>query len=109
MVRVNIMLNVKSTRETEALMEALRFVVAETRQQHGCDDCSAWSDPHLTVRYLASWSSEAALRAHVRSALFTSLLAILESSGARPMLQFDFVSRSHGLDYVAAVRGEPVE
>jgi hypothetical protein len=45
------------------------------------------------------------MRARVLSDRFTSLLAILESS-EEPRVQFDFVTTTRGLDYVAQVRGE---
>ena len=43
------------------------------------------------------------MRQHVLSPLFTSLLAIVESLRSPPHVQFDFVSASRGLDYVAEV------
>ena len=109
MVRLDVVLTARSPRDVDRLLEALRFVVAETRLLQGCSDSSAWADPNLTVHYSASWASDEALRQHVQSPLFTSLLAIVESLGMPPRLQFDFVSHSRGLDYVAEVRGESID
>ena len=109
MVRLDVVLSARTARDVEHLLDAMRFVVAETRLQEGCSDSSAWADPNLTVHYGASWVSEEALRPHVQSPLFTSLLAIVESMGMPPRLQFDFVSHSRGLDYVAEVRGESID
>lgn len=109
MVRLNIVLTPGSSRGVDDLLEALRFVISGTRLEPGCVGCSAWADPDLSVHYVEAWASEVELRQHVRSPLFTSLLAILESLRAPPQLQFDFVSTSRGLDYVAEVRGEPAE
>jgi quinol monooxygenase YgiN len=92
MVRLNVVLNSGSPRGVEDLLDALRFVIAGTRLEPGCLGCSAWADPDLTVHYVESWS--------------TSLLAVVESLRAPPHFQFDFVSASRGLDYVAEVRGE---
>ena len=106
MVRLNVVLSPGSPRGVDDLLDALRFVISGTRLEPGCLGCSAWADPDLTVHYVESWSSEEDIRQHVLSPLFTSLLAIVESLRAPPHLQFDFVSSSRGLDYVAEVRGE---
>jgi hypothetical protein len=109
MVRLNLVLSARTSRDVDNLLEAIRFVVSETRLQDGCTDCSAWADPNMTVHYGASWIDEPTLRRHVQSALFTSLLAVAESMGLPPHVQFDFVSHSRGLDYVAEVRGESLD
>jgi hypothetical protein len=56
------------------------------------------------VRYLEEWDTEDAIRLHVRSERFTRLLEVLESAPAPPSVQFDFVTQTRGLDYVAEVR-----
>ena len=109
MVRLNVVLSARTAREVDDLLAAMRFVVAETLQQEGCSVCSAWAEPNQTVHYDASWVTEAQLRRHVQSPLFTSLLAVVESTGTQPRLQFDFVSHSRGLEYVAEVRGERLD
>ena len=106
MVRLNVVLNPGSPRGVDDLLDALRFVIAGTQLEPGCLGCSAWADPDLTVHYVESWSSEEDVRQHVLSPLFTSLLAIVELLRSPPHFQFDFVSASRGLDYVAEVRGE---
>ena len=106
MVRLNVVLKPGSFKDVDQLLDALRFVISGTRLQPGCLGCSAWSDPDLTVHYVESWSSETDMRQHVMSPLFTSLLAIVESLRSPPHVQFDFVSASRGLDYVAEVRKE---
>jgi len=106
MVRLNVVLNPGSPRGADDLLDALRFVIAGTQLEPGCLGCSAWADPDLTVHYVESWSSEEDMRQHVLSPLFTSLLAIVELLRSPPHFQFDFVSASRGLDYVAEVRGE---
>jgi quinol monooxygenase YgiN len=109
MVRLNVVLQPGSAQEVDELLDALRFVISETRLQPGCLACSAWSDPDLTVHFVESWNSEVDLQQHVLSSPFTSLLAIVESLRTPPDVQFDFVSVSRGLDYVAEVRRERLE
>ena len=51
-------------------------------------------------------ATDADIVRHVRSSRFTSLLAILEAAHEPPRVQFDFVTATRGLDYVAEVRHE---
>ena len=44
------------------------------------------------------------MRLHVRSERFTQLLEVLEAAREAPCIQFDFVTETRGLDYVAEVR-----
>ena len=103
MVRLTVALNAASARSAQSLLDALRFLVLSTRLEPECLGCSAWSDPDLTVRYVEEWSTEADMRRRVRSEPFTSLLAVVESV-QEPVVQFDFVTTTRGLDYVAEVR-----
>jgi hypothetical protein len=56
------------------------------------------------VRYVEEWATEEAMRRRVRSDRFTLLLEVLESASEAPGVQFDFVTETRGLDYVAEVR-----
>jgi quinol monooxygenase YgiN len=105
MVRLTVALQGTSARSAQELLDSLRFLVMGTRLEAGCLGCSAWTDPELIVRYLEDWASEADMRRRVRSDHFTLLLAIIESA-REPHVQFDFVTKTRGLDYVADVRNE---
>src|SRR5262245_38945377 len=107
MVRLAVALHAPSARAAQDLLEALRFLVLGTRLEPGCLGCSAWTDPDGTVRYVEEWASEADMRQRVLSDRFTSLLAVMES-GQDPQLQFDFVTTTRGLDYIAEVRSRAV-
>ena len=106
MVRLTVTLNAGSARRVQGLLDAFRFLITSTRLEPGCESCSAWADSDATVHYVEEWSSEADLRRRVRSPGFTSLLNIMESAEEAPRVQFDFVTQSRGLDYVAEVRRE---
>ena len=58
----------------------------------------------FVVRYVEEWATEAAMRLRVRSEPFTRLLEVFESAQETPCIQFDFVTETRGLDYVAEVR-----
>jgi quinol monooxygenase YgiN len=106
MVRLAVALS-SSAPAAHDLLEALRFLIVGTRIEEGCLGCSVWVEPDSTVQYVEEWASEAAMRRRVRSDGFTSLLAIMESARDRPRVQFDFVTRTRGLDYIEEIRGRP--
>jgi quinol monooxygenase YgiN len=103
MVRLTVALSAASARASQDLLDALRFVVLSTRIEPGCLGCSAWTDSDSTIRYAEHWATEADMRRRVLSDSFTSLLSVVES-GREPRVQFDFVTATRGLDYVAEVR-----
>ncbi len=102
-VRLTVVL-VASARSAPRLEEALRSLMISTRLRPGCLGCSAWVDPDNTVHYEEDWATESQIRARVASDTFTRLLSVIEASEAEPRVQFDFVTRTRGLDYVEEVR-----
>jgi quinol monooxygenase YgiN len=104
MVRLTVALRAASARAAQDLFETLRFLTSSTRLEPGCEECQAWVDPDFTVHYLERWATEADVRRRVRSAGFTSLLSVMECAHEPPEVQFDFVTRTRGLDFVAEVR-----
>ena len=105
MVRLTVALSASSARGAQNLVEALRFLAVSARLEQGCQGCSAWVDPDMTVRYAEEWATEEDMRRRVRSDGFTYVLAVVESA-QEPQVQFDFVTSTRGLDYVAEVRAE---
>ena len=93
-------------RGTEQLIHALRFLALPTSFESGCLGCRVSTDDtdESLVRYEEEWETEEALRRHVRSERFTQFLEVLESVPQAPRVQFDFVTKTRGLDYVEEVR-----
>jgi hypothetical protein len=104
MVRLSVALRAASARGAFELLETLRFLMATTRVEPGCLDCSAWAERDCTVHYWESWATEADARRRVKSRGFTSLLGVMECGTAPPLVQFDFVALTRGLDYVEEIR-----
>jgi quinol monooxygenase YgiN len=102
-VRLSVVL-VASARTAARLEEALRSLMIPMMLTDGCIDCSTWVEPDWTVHYLEDWATEAHMRARVRSDAFTRLLSVIEASEELPRVQFDFVTKTRGLDYVEEVR-----
>ena len=109
MVRLSVGLRAASARDAFELLETLRFLMATTRQEPGVLECSAWGERDFTVHYCESWATEADVRRRVMSAGFTSLLGVMECATAPPLVQFDFVAMTRGLDYVEEIRGAVAE
>jgi hypothetical protein len=103
MVRLNVTLSAASLRAAENLLEGLQFQVPGTRIENGCIGCSAWFGTDMTVRYVEDWATEDDVRRRVLSDRFTSLLAVVETASDAEV-QFDFVNRTRGLDYVVELR-----
>jgi quinol monooxygenase YgiN len=91
---------------TEQLVHTLRFLASPIRIEPDCLGCRVWVEDtdESTVRYVEEWTTEEAMRLRVRSERFTRLLEVLESASEAPCVQFDFVTETRGLDYVAEVR-----
>jgi quinol monooxygenase YgiN len=102
-VRLSVVL-VASARTAARLEEALRSLMIPMMLTDGCIDCSTWVEPDWTVHYLEDWATEAHMRARVRSDAFTRLLSVIEASEEQPRVQFDFVTKTRGLDYIEEVR-----
>ena len=106
MVRLAVVL-APPARGTEQLIHALRFLALPTSFESGCLGCRvSTDDDESLVRYEAEWETEEALRQHVRSERFTQFLEVLESVPQPPRVQFDFVTKTRGLDYVEEVRAK---
>jgi hypothetical protein len=103
MLRLNVTLSASSARNAENLLEGLQYQAPGTRLEHGCLGCGAWLAPDSTVRYCEDWATEDDLRRRVQSDSFTSLLAVVETA-ADAQVQFDFVNKTRGLDYVVELR-----
>jgi quinol monooxygenase YgiN len=104
MVRLTVVFHA-SARRADEIIEALRFLMVTTRAEPGCLSCGVWKDSESAVRYLEEWATETDMRERVRGERFTKLLSVIESVEKPPVVQFDFVTTTRGLDYVAEIRG----
>jgi hypothetical protein len=105
MVRLSVALRAASAGDASEILETLRFLMTTTRLEPGCLDCSAWTERDVTVHYHEGWATETDARRRVGSDGFTSLLSVMECASEPPSVQFDFVTKTRGLDFVEEVRG----
>lgn len=109
MVHLTITLSA-STTLAPRLVSALRALMGAIRLEPGFDSCSVWTTERedaggVLVHYQERWSDERAMQVRVRSDEFTQLLEIVERAPDNPQVEFQFVAKRHGLEYVEAVRG----
>ena len=80
--------------------------MAPTRLEPGCLGGLVWeeSEDDTTLCYAEEWATEADIRRRIQSDRFTSLLAVMEAATEPPQVQFQFVTKTRGLDYVAEIR-----
>ena len=99
-------------REGRRIATALRVLIVPTRLEPGCLSCTIWTElgEDFRVHYEERWSNEDTMRQRVLSDAFTKLLEVLEASPARPSVEFDFVAKRMGLEYIEMVRsGDPLQ
>jgi quinol monooxygenase YgiN len=106
MVRLSVSLGAASGRSAQALLEGLRYLMPGTQLEPGCQECSLWAEANSTVHYVETWATEVDMQRRVRSPRFTSLLAVIESGQEPRKVQFDFVTTTRGIDYVAEIRND---
>ena len=108
MVRLTIDLSA-STRAAERLVAALRTLILSTRGAPGCVDCAVWTGTEdvdeSVVHYEERWLNEASMEGRVRSDAFTKVLEVVEGAHVAPRVEFDFVEKWMGLEYVERIRG----
>jgi hypothetical protein len=103
MVRLSMTLATASRRSADDLLEGLQYLSRTTRLEAGCQGCNAWLDADLKVHYVEDWEGEPDIRRRVLSNSFTSLLTVAEAAQDFTV-QFQFVTSTRGLEYVAEVR-----
>jgi quinol monooxygenase YgiN len=108
---VHLLITLRATKSTAPhLVAALRTLMGAVRLEPGFDASSVWTteredDGGLVVHYEEQWADEKAMEARVRSDRFTKLLEVVERAPDDPKVEFQFVAKRHGLEYVETVRG----
>ena len=94
-------------RDARRIVTALRVLTVATRLEPGCVECRLWSESgdDCDVHYEERWGSEDAMRLRVLSDGFTKLLEVLEASPTCPIVEFDFVAKRMGMEYIETIRG----
>ena len=105
MVVVSLEISATAGRTAE-MIRALRSLIAQAQAAEGCMGCRLYAEPGNceSLCYTEEWATPELLESQIRSSRFTRLLSVMESASESPVLKFNFVSESRGLDYVEKVR-----
>ena len=104
---ISILRVVPSVKRHSEVLEILRSVVGPAESQPGCLSCQIYEKdgPDQATVLCGYWKTPAALREHILSDLYLSVLAACELSDQPPEFCFHHVSRTQGLDLVHKLRG----
>jgi quinol monooxygenase YgiN len=98
---------VPSPKQRSEVLEVLLSVRGPTEIQPGCLSCGVYEEkgPDHAVVFRAHWETPAALREHILSDIYPSLLAACELSSQPPEFCFHHVSKTQGMDLIEQLRG----
>jgi quinol monooxygenase YgiN len=105
MYQLNLRMTARPHRVVEAV-KALRSLTIAAQTERGYMASRIYQDagnPELLCLE-EDWSSEQALKSHIRSSCFTDLLMLMETAPEAPVLEVRGVREVHGLEYIEAVR-----
>jgi len=104
MVRLSIRL-VARPGDAKLLAAALRQLLAEARSARACvgHQLSVDLADTDTLHYAEEWFTEPDFRSQVGTPRFQRLIGVLEAAAEPPRFEVQVISRTYGLDYVAAV------
>jgi quinol monooxygenase YgiN len=90
----------------EEMMKIFWLLLGPVRAEPGCQGCRLYEEVgnEDVLLYVEEWETREDLERHMRSARYERLLAIMEASARPPILRYDVVSCSQGLEYLEAVR-----
>jgi quinol monooxygenase YgiN len=105
MFQLNLRMTAQPHRAVEAV-KALRCITIEAQVERGYLASRIYQEVGNPEALCLEedWSSEPALKSHIRSSCFMELLLLMETAPEPPVLEVHSVSGVHGLEYIEAVR-----
>ena len=89
-------------KDVRGLVLALRSVMRGAQQTRGCSFAQIWL-PAIEagpVNYVEEWADAEQLRAQFGSERFLRLLALIETTADRPVVEFRKITNIYGLEYI---------
>jgi len=88
------------------VLEILRSVQGPVLAEPGCTGCHIYEEPGSdeAIVLVERWASEAALEEHIRSEAYRRILGAIELSSAPPVVRFDHVSVTEGMERIERAR-----
>ena len=105
MILVTLRLVVPNGRQDE-IVDVFWLLRGPVRAEPGCRLCGLFQDlGHDGVLvYAEVWETQEQLERHLRSARYERVLALMEASAEPPVLRYQWVACTRGLEYLEAVR-----
>lgn len=105
MFQLSLRMTAQPQRAVEAV-KALRSIVVEAQVDRGFLAGRIYQEVGNpdALCLEEDWSSEPELKSHIRSSCFTELLLLMETSPKAPVLEVRAIPKTHGLEYIEAVR-----
>jgi quinol monooxygenase YgiN len=91
----------------QGVLQALRSMVFPTRVEPGCLDCRLYEDVEEPGAFtlVEEWATEADFDHRIRSESYRQLLMTMELSAQPPVVRFQVVSNTMGMEAIHAARG----
>jgi quinol monooxygenase YgiN len=105
MFQLRLRMTAQPRRAVEAV-KALRSIAVEAQVERGFLGSRIYQEAGNPEALCLEedWSSEPELKSHIRSSCFTDLLLLMETAPEAPVLEVHAIPKTHGLEYIEAVR-----
>ena len=93
------------------VLEVLRLVQGRLQHQAGCTACHIYQedDAESTIVFVEQWARDEALEAHLRSDIYQRVLGAIELSAKPPVIKFEHVSATEGIEVIERSRHGPIQ
>jgi quinol monooxygenase YgiN len=90
----------------QEIFHVLRSVQSTTEVQSECERCRLYRDAQDDRAFLLvqEWTTQAALDRYLRSDLYRTILAVLETASEAPEIRFDTLAQRAGVEMVEMAR-----
>lgn len=88
------------------ILNAAKLVLGPTRIKPGCIDCRLYQDLDEpdALFLVEEWESRKKFERHINSDQYRIILSLMEASDQSPEIKINTISKSEGLEAIAAVR-----
>lgn len=105
MVTATLRVVVPASKRREVL-RALRSLRGPTEARAGCSGYHVYQDDgdENALTLMQEWATQLALDRYIRSDLYRTVLAVIETASEPPDVRFDTVARRAGMEIIASAR-----
>jgi len=93
----------------QELIDILLTVKGPALATSGCRSCSVYEEYDETaIVYLELWDTEAEMKQHIRSPLYSRLLEAMELSVSSPEINYYTIAKTAGISLIGEVRDSDI-